>query len=152
MSNVEQRLQDLGFEIPAVAPPIGSFCATLCVGDLIYVSGHTSILKDVAAYKGQLGTSIGIEDATKGAQIAALRCIGALAGVVELDRVKIVKVTGFVNAATDFTQHPAVINGASDLLLAVFGENGKHARCAIGVSSLPGNACVEIEVIAQILS
>lgn len=151
MTKVEERLKERGFTLPEPAAPIGSFCATVQVGNLIYVSGHTSNLKGVAQYEGKLGKTIEKEEAYKGAEIAALRCMGALKQAADLDHIKIVKVTGFVNASDDFTGHPAVINGASDLLEYAFGEHGRHARCAIGVASLPGNACVEVELIAQIL-
>lgn len=151
MSETEKRINELGFTIPVPAPPIGSFASTVTCGPFIYVSGHASILKDVVSYKGQVGNTISPEEAAKGAQIAALRCVGALKAATDLDKIKILKVNGYVNAAPDFSAHPAVINGASDFLEAAFLDRGKHARCAIGVSSLPGNACVEVEMIAQIL-
>lgn len=151
MTNVELKLKEMGYAIPEPGEPVGSFCASVQIGDIIYVSGHTSNLKDVAQYFGKLGKTITTEEAYKGAEIAALRCIGALNKAADLDYLKIVKVTGFVNSAEDFTAHPTVINGASNLFEHVFGEKGRHARCAIGVASLPGNACVEVELIAQVL-
>ena len=150
MGNVKDRLKQLGLSLPAAPVPVANYVSAQTAGDLIYLSGQTAHMADgTLLYPGKVGMEVSIEEAYQSARAAALRLISALAAQADLDQVKIVRVTGYVNAAADFADQPAVINGASDLIVEVFGENGKHARSAIGVGSLPGNASVEVEVIAQ---
>lgn len=148
---VEQKIKELGLEIPVPGTPIGSFVTAMRSGDMIYVSGNTSILRGKTGYTGKLGDTVTVEEGRKAARLAGLRCIGALQSVANLDKIRILEVIGFINAVPEFTEHPAVLNGASDLFVNVFGENGKHARCAIGVASLPGRASVEITLTAKVL-
>ena len=140
-----QRLKELGLDLPVPTP--GKLLPAVQVGDLVFTSGNTS------PQKGKVGKDLTVEEAYEGARIAALRCLGAVAETVgNLDRVvRIVKLLGFVNCAEGFSNTPQVIHGATDLLVELFGEKaGRHARSAIGVYQLPGDAAVEVEMIVQV--
>lgn len=146
----EEKIEQLGYKLPMPRSPIGSYMRTQWQGNVIYVSGTGSRSSDMS-YCGKVGRDLSIEEGYKAAQLSGLSIITTLKEALhDLDRVKrIVKVIGFINASDDFTEHPKVLNGASDLFLEIFGELGKHARSAIGVSSLPGNLAVEIEVVVE---
>lgn len=148
---VADRLAELGLVLPAVATPAGSYVPAIASGDLVFTAGQLPFVDGVLARTGLLGAEVGVEEAADLAATAALNALAAVAGVLGgLDRVvRIVKVTGFVASAPGFTQQPAVINGASDLLVEVFGEHGRHARSAVGVAALPLGSPVEVELIAQ---
>ena len=118
-------------------------------GKLIYASGQTAWVKGDLQYAGKVGGSVSVEEAYESAKLSALNCLSAIATVADLDSIRIVRVTGYVNAVPEFGDQPRVINGASELLQALYGENGRHARSAIGVGSLPTNASVEVEIIAE---
>lgn len=147
-STVEQRLNDLGIALPTGRTPAANYVPVRRLGCAAYVSGHTS--KET---RGKVGADVSAEAAYAAARSVAIALLGTLSQAgIALDRVRVVKVLGMVNSAPDFTAQPAVINGASDLLIAVLGEeNGAHARSAIGVAQLPGNAAVEIEAIFEVL-
>ena len=150
MGNVEKRLMELGLTLPQCPVPVANYLTSFNTGDLIFVSGQTAWQPDGSLlHPGKVGADVTPEQAYESARLSALRLISELAATADLDRVRIVKLNGYVNAALDFEGHPAVVNGASDLLVQVFGENGRHARTAVGVGSLPNNASVEIEIIAQ---
>ncbi len=151
MSNAEKNLQAKGFAVPQPTAPVGAYAPAVQVGDTVYTSGQLP-LANGALVKGKLGQDISIEDAYKAAQTCCLNALGALRALVgDLDKVeKVVKVVGFVNSAPDFTDHPKVINGASELLGEAFGEAGIHARSAVGVACLPLGACCEVEVIFKL--
>ena len=147
---IEQELEKMGLSVPEVASGIGSFVPAVQSGNLLFISGNTGArLYD---FRGKLGTDVSIEQGYEAAKCAMLGCLAAARSVLgDLDRIeRVVKVLGFVNAGEDFIDTPKVINGGSDLLIALYGENGKHARSAIGVYALPGNAPVEIEMIVQV--
>ena len=147
---IEQELEKMGLSVPEVASGIGSFVPAVQSGNLLFISGNTGArLYD---FRGKLGTDVSIEQGYEAAKCAMLGCLAAARSVLgDLDRIeRVVKVLGFVNAGDDFIDTPKVINGGSDLLIALYGENGKHARSAIGVYALPGNAPVEIEMIVQV--
>lgn len=148
---IRDKLAELGSVLPLVSPPIGSYADTVTVGDLIYVSGKGPKRADGTFSKGRLGAEVSITQGYQDALQAGLSVLATLESVLgDLDRVRqIVKLTGFVNAVPEFQQHPAIINGCSDLFVDVFGDRGKHARSAVGVSSLPFGMTVEIEVIVQ---
>jgi enamine deaminase RidA (YjgF/YER057c/UK114 family) len=150
--SAEQKAKQLGLELGAGSPAIGNYVAAVTTGSLIYISGQVPIRPDGSPVVGKVGEDVTVEEAYEAARIATvglLTRVRAEAG--SLDRVKrVVKLTGFVNAATDFTQHPQVVNGASDLLAAVFGDKGLHARAAVGVSSLPLGVPVEVEMIVEV--
>jgi len=154
MSNegVEERLRQLGFELPVVAQPVAEYVPAKRVGDLVYVSGQGPIRDGTPVFVGQVGDEVSPEQGYEAAQICALNCLAAIKSVTgSLDEVKsVVHLRGFVNSAADFVDQPRVINGASELLVSVFGERGKHARAALGTSSLPGNIPTEVEIIVQV--
>ena len=148
---VADRLAELGLVLPPVAAPAGAYVPAIATGELVFTAGQLPFVDGVLARTGVLGADVEVEEA---ADLAATAALGALAAVADLlgglDRVvRIVKVTGFVASAPGFTQQPAVINGASNLLTDVFGDHGKHARSAVGVAALPLGSPVEVELVAQ---
>ena len=151
--SIEQRLKDLKITLPKVGPPLGSYVHAKRVGNLLYLSGKGPHGSDGGMPKGKLGAGMSIEDGYRHARQVGLVLISAMRDALggDLDRVEdIVKVLGMVNAAPDFADHPKVINGCSELFVEVFGERGRHARSAVGMSSLPGGIPVEIEVIVAV--
>lgn len=148
-----ERIKELGLTIPTVPTPLAAYIPGTIVGNLAMTSGQLPMVSGVLEHKGKLGENISVEIGQKEAQKAVMNCLGVIDSIVEggLDNIeKIVKLTVFVSCNATFTEHPKVANGASDLLLSIFGEKGKHARAAVGVASLPLDAPVEIELIAQI--
>ena len=148
---VEQELERLGLELPpAPASQAGSYVPAVQTGNLLFVSGHTG--SALYAYRGKLGRDVTVEEGYEAARLTMLACLGSVQRFLgDLDRVeRVVKLLGFINAADGFTDTPRVLNGASDLLIELYGENGKHARSAIGVAALPGNAPVEVEMVLQV--
>ena len=140
-----QRLKELGLELPKPTP--GKLLPAVQVGELVFTSGNTS------PQKGKVGRDLTVEEAYQGAREAALRCLGAVEATIgSIDRVvRVVKLLGFVNCAEGFSNTPQVMHGATDLLVEIFGEEaGRHARSAIGVYQLPGDAAVEVELIVQV--
>ncbi len=152
MSTPEERLQELGIELPDVVRPVASYVPTVRTGSLVYTAGQVPLVKGELGAPGRVGAGVGAEGAAKQAGICALNAVAALkAEVGELSQVvRIVKVVGFVASAPDFTGQPQVVNGASDLLAEVFGDAGKHARSAVGVAVLPLDVPVEVELIAEV--
>ena len=151
--SIEQRLKDLKITLPKVGPPLGSYVHAKRVGNLLYLSGKGPHGTDGGMPKGKLGAGMSIEDGYRHARQVGLVLISAMRDALggDLDRVEdIVKVLGMVNAAPDFADHPKVINGCSELFVEVFGDCGRHARSAVGMSSLPGGIPVEIEVIVAV--
>ena len=149
--SIEERLKELGVRLPIVSQPIAEYVPAKRVGDLIYVSGQGPVRDGKAVYVGQVGCEVSLDEASKAAEICALNCLAAIKSVVDsLEEVaEVVQVRGFVNSADDFHDQPKVINGASDLLVKVFGDRGRHVRAALGTSNLPGNIPVEIEMIVK---
>jgi enamine deaminase RidA (YjgF/YER057c/UK114 family) len=152
MSTPEDRIRELGLEIPEVAAPLASYVPAARSGSYVYTSGQLPIVKGELVATGKVGASVDPERAAELARLCVLNAIAAVrAEVGELSRVRrIVKVVGFVASAPDFFGQPQVINGASDLLGEVFGDAGTHARSAVGVAVLPRNAPVEVELIAEV--
>ncbi len=150
--NTEQRLDELGIALPSVGAPIGNYVHAKRVGNLLYLSGKGPPEVDGRMPKGKLGAGMSVEEGYRHARGVGLVLIAAMREALgDLDRVAdIVKVLGMVNAAPDFEDHPKVVNGCSDLLVEVFGERGRHARSAVGMSSLPGGIPVEIEIIVAV--
>ena len=148
---IADRLAELGLVLPEVAVPAGAYVPAVASGDLVFTAGQLPFIDGVLARTGVLGDDVSVEDAADLAATAALNALAAVSGLLDgLDRViRIVKVTGFVASAPGFTQQPAVVDGASNLLVGVFGEHGKHARSAVGVAALPLGSPVEVELIAQ---
>jgi enamine deaminase RidA (YjgF/YER057c/UK114 family) len=150
----EEKIVALGFELPPALPPRFSYIPYRQVGDLIFLAGHGPRLPDNTYRSGKISSDDQIPGAYADAQLTALNILATLKSAVgELGRIKaFIKVLGMVNAAPTFTDHPKVINGCSDLLVDVFGDVGRHARSAVGMSSLPSDMTVEIEVIVQIVT
>ena len=148
----EERIRDLGLELPEAVPPLASYVPAVRSGAFVYTAGQVPIVKGELAGIGKVGAEIDVERAAELARVCVLNAIAAVkAEVGELSRVRrIVKVVGFVASAPDFYGQPQVVNGASDLLGEVFGDAGKHARSAVGVAVLPRNVPVEVELIAEV--
>ena len=145
---IDERLADLGIELPPVPAPAGNYVHAVRTGNLLYLSG-----KGPGNVIGKVGGGISVEDAYRHARETGLVLIAVMRQELgSLDRVsRIVKVLGMVNAVPDFGQQPKVVNGCSDLFVEVFGEKGRHARSAVGMGSLPGGIPVEIEVIVEVV-
>lgn len=152
MSKVEDRLTALGHTIPDPGPPVANFVNAVRTGNLVFVSGHGPQRDGKMVYVGKVGKDVDVETGRKAAELVMLNCLGTLKKELgDLDRVtRVVKLLGMVNCSPDFTEQPKVINGASDLLVAAFGEAGRHARSAVGMSSLPFDISVEIEMIVEV--
>ncbi len=150
--NYEEKIKELGFELPQAPTPLASYVPTVRSGNLVFTAGQVPVKDGKLIYAGKVGKDISAEDAQKAAQICALNCLSVVkAKIGSLENIKrIVKISVFVNSAEGFTEQPKVANGASDLLVEIFGEAGKHARSAVGVNELPIDAAVEIEMIAEI--
>lgn len=148
---VADRLAELGLVLPEVAAPAGSYVPAVASGELVFTSGQLPFIDGTLPTTGVLGLDVSVEAAVDLAAVAALNGLAAVASLLGgLDRVvRVVKVTGFVASAPGFTQQPAVINGASNLLVDVFGEHGRHARSAVGVAALPLGSPVEVELVVQ---
>jgi len=148
---IEARLKELGISLPAPPAPVASYVPAVTSGNLLFVSGQITAAPDGLKYVGTVGKEISIEDGKAAARLCAVNLLAQVKAAVDLDRVKrCVKLSVFVNAVPGFSQHPEVANGASDLMVEVFGEAGKHARAAVGAGSLPRNVAVEVEAIFEI--
>ena len=149
---IEERLAELGIILPPAPQPVASYIPVKVVGDLAWVAAQIPMLDGAVTVAGRVGGEVTIDDANAGARRCALQALAALqAALGTLDRVKgIVKLDVFVASATGFTDHPKVANGASDLLVEVFGDEGRHARAAVGVPELPLGAAVEVALLVQV--
>jgi len=150
--SIVQRLKELGIELPPVAVPAAAYVPFVRTGDLVFVSGHIA-KRDGKPHAGQLGRTLDTAAGQAAARAVAIDLLGTLqAAVGDLERVRrIVKLMSLVNSTADYTEHHLVTNGASELMVQVFGpERGAHARSAFGVAQLPLGACVEIELIAEV--
>jgi enamine deaminase RidA (YjgF/YER057c/UK114 family) len=149
---IEQKLEELGIKIPEAPKPLAAYIPATIVGNLVYTAGQLPIVESKLIIEGKLGRDLSTDNGIKAAEICAINCLSAIKSAIgNLNKIRrIVKVTVFVNSAEGFTQQPQVANGASELLVNIFGEAGKHVRSAVGVNELPINAPVEIEMIAEI--
>jgi enamine deaminase RidA (YjgF/YER057c/UK114 family) len=152
MSRIDDRLKQLGIELPEARKPVANFVACVQTGNTVFVSGQVTAWNGQYLHIGKVGRDISLEEGQKAARVCALNVLAqARAFLGDLDRVKrVVMVQGFVNAVPEFTEHPKVINGASDVLVDVFGEAGKHARFALGAGSLPFNVAVEVAAVLEV--
>lgn len=150
--SASERLRQLGLELPTVFPPAGNYLGCKRDGDLLYVGGHGPVRPDGTAVLGKVGGSVTLEQAKEAAKLTALSLLATVnAELGSLDAVEqILKVFGMVNCAPGFNRTPQVIDGCSDLLVAVFGDAGRHTRSAVGLAELPFDICVEIEMILRI--
>lgn len=149
--SIDERLQELGITLPDVPAPVANYVLARRSGSTLYLSGHLG-KRDGKLIRGRLGEELTRDDGYALARAAAIDVLAsARAALGSLDAVQqVVKVTGFVSSAADFTEQPAVVNGASDLFVDVFGERGKHARSSIGVAQLPLGAAVEVEAVFEV--
>ncbi|NHN56832.1 RidA family protein [Calidifontibacter sp. DB0510] len=151
MSQVEDRLAELGLSIPAVAAPVAAYVPVIRDGNLVMTSGQLPMIDGELAATGKVGAEVSQEDASKHARTCALNAIAAVKSIVDdLDTVRVIKVVGFVASDPSFTGQPGVINGASELIAQAFGDKGQHARSAVGVAVLPLDAPVEVEITCSV--
>ncbi len=152
MSKIEERLKDKNLTLPDTPKPVAAYIPAKQTGNLVFTAGQLPMVNGELISKGLLGQDVEIDEANRAARICTLNALAAIKGVIgDLDRIKqIVRVVGYVASVPTFTQQPAVVNGASELLLEIFGENGKHARSAVGMAVLPLNASVEIELTVEV--
>lgn len=152
MMSVEARLRELGIEIPPVPTPAAMYVPAVQTGNLVYTSGQIPTRGGTLIARGQVGMEVSVDTATEACRVACLNALAAVQSLAgSLERVeRVVRVTGYVSSAGGFTDQPTVVNGASNLLVELFGERGQHARSAIGVAELPLDAPVEIELIVEL--
>ncbi len=151
--NLEQKLKELGYELPQAAPPAANYVPYVVSGAHVYVAGQIPFLNGQAGFQGRLGDDMDVETAVEAARACGLNILAQVNAAVSGDWsrvVRCVKLGGFVACVPEFTDHPVVINGASDLMAAVMGEAGQHARFAVGASSLPLGVAVEIDAVFEI--
>ena len=150
--SVKEKLASLGLTLPTAAAPVAAYVPAVKTGNLVFTAGQLPVVDGKLGLTGKVGSDVTPEDAKKMAEICALNALAAISLVADIDQIeKIVRVGGFVNGVPGFVAIPAVINGASELLIKLFGDvNGKHARTAVGVAELPLNAPVEIEMVVQL--
>ena len=150
--NPEAKLDSMGIVLPQPATPVANFVNSVQVGNLLFLSGNGPLKADGKFITGIVGEDLTIEEGYEAARLTGINQIAILKSALgDLSRVKrVIRATGMVNASPDFTQHPSVVNGFSDLMVEVFGERGKHTRAAVGMASLPFNIAVEIDMIVEI--
>ena len=152
-TRIEERLKELGLELPKASAPGANYIPYVRSGNLVYISGQVCQRNGERRFIGKLGREFTLEQGQEAARICALNVIAQLLAAIDGDFsrfVRCVRVGGYVNSAPDFLNHPQVINGASDLFVAVLGEEGRHARTAIGVSALPYDVAVEVDAVFEI--
>ena len=154
---IEKKLTQMGLTLPPPQPPVANYVPAVQVGSLLFVSGHgPAFVRDgkIQYIRGKLGRDLSVEEGYEAAKQVTLNILQSIKGVIgDLDRVRrIVKVLGFVNCTEDFPDQPKVINGASDLLVALYGDRGRHARSAVGMYQLPFGIAVEIEMVVEVES
>jgi enamine deaminase RidA (YjgF/YER057c/UK114 family) len=149
----DARLAELGIDLPRAVPPAANYVPARRSGNLVYIAGQVPVADGKDQFVGKLGRDVSIEDGQKAARLCAINILAqlrtALGGSLD-DVVGCLRLGGFVNAVPEFGDHPKVINGASDLMVAVFGEAGRHARAAVGCGSLPRNVAVEVDAIFEV--
>lgn len=150
--DIKSRLEAKGLTLPSAPAAVANYVPFCLVGDLLYISGQISKAADGSLIAGKLGADLTVEQGMEAASACALNILAqANAALGDLNRIaQLVRITGFVNATPDFTDHPRVVNGASDLFVELLGDAGRHTRAAVGVSSLPANCAVEIDAIVRI--
>ncbi len=152
-AEVEARLADLGIEIPEAAAPVANYVGFARAGNLVFVSGQVPLQDGEVKYRGKVGADLSVEDGQAAARLCAVNVIAQLKAACDgdLDRVRrIVRLGGFVNSTPEFADQPKVVNGASDLMVAVFADKGKHSRAAVSAGSLPLGVAVEVDAVAEI--
>ncbi len=149
---VEARLAEMGLTLPGAPAPIANYVRAVRTGNLLFVSGHGPFRDGKTQFVGKVGKELSVEEGYKSAQLVCLNCLAsAKEALGDLDRVKrVVKLLGMVNCTPEFGHQPEVINGASDLLVALYGDRGRHARSAVGMGALPRGISVEIEMVLEV--
>ena len=153
MGAIDKRLAELGITLPEAAKPIANYVPWVRTGNLVFISGQGPVENGKVVYPGCLGKDVSLEEGAKSARLCAINVLAQLKDACggDLDRVKrVVKLLGFVNSTADFKDHPKVINGASDLMVEVFGDKGRHARSAVASPSLPMGISTEVEAIIEV--
>ena len=152
MENIEQRLSQLGIKLPNTAVPAGSYVPYVLEKNLLWISGQVPFWNGKVKYRGKVSSEVSMDDAIMAARLCGLNILAQIKTALrDLNRVEqMIKLSGFVNSSSDFTDHPIVINGASDLMVDVFGELGRHTRVAIGASSLPLNSTTEVDALVRV--
>ena len=150
--DIEGKLQQMGLILPSAPAPVANRLSTVRTGNLVFVGGHVSNHADGSIIAGKVGRDLSVEQGYDAARLAALSLLSSLkVAVGDLDQVKrIIRLFCMVNCTEDFGDQPRVANGASDLFVNLFGDRGRHARAAVGMQSLPGNACVELEMVVEV--
>ncbi len=155
MGMIDDRLAELGVTLPEAAAPVANYAGWVHAEDLIYTAGQLPMLDGKPQYAGRLGADLSVEEGAAAARLCAINALAQARAALadgDLDRiVRVVKLVGYVNATPDFTDHPQVLNGASDLMVDIFGEKGRHARSAVGVASLPLGVAVELEAVFEVV-
>ena len=150
-TDVRAKLAELGLTLPVAALPIAAYVPAVRTGNIVFTAGQLPLVDGAMAETGKTGGDVSVERAKELAQICALNALAAVALVADINKiVKVVRVVGYVNGIPGFANHPAVVNGASELFVHIWGDAGKHARSAIGVAELPLNSPVEIELTVEI--
>jgi len=149
---IEEKLNELGFQIPEAPKPLASYIPVTRTGNLVFTAGQIPLKDGILNHEGKVGREVSLENAVKAAELCTINCLSVIKSEIgSLDNIrKIIKVTVFVNSADGFTDQPKVANGASDLLVKIFGDYGKHVRSAVGTNELPINSSVEIEMIVEV--
>ena len=149
---IEDKLAQMGLKLPAAGKPVANYVPAVRSGKLVFLSGHGPVMDDGSLITGKVGADLTLDEGYDAAKRVALILLASLKSEIgDLDKVRrVVKLLGMVNCTPDFTDQPSVINGASDLLVELFGDKGRHARSAVGMNALPMNIAVEIEMIVEI--
>ncbi len=149
--NVRTKLEEMGLSVPVAPIPLAAYLPAVRTGNLIFTAGQLPLIDGQIVATGKVGREVTAENGKRLAEVCALNCLAAVETIVPLEKIsRIIRVVGYVNSATGFTNQPVVINGASELFLNLWGDSGKHARSAVGVAELPLNAPVEIELTVEI--
>ena len=151
MIDVRAKLAELNLTLPVAAKPVAAYVPAIRTGNLVFTAGQLPMVDGALSASGKVGDKVSVDDAKKLAEICAVNALAAVETVADINKIaRVVRVVGYVNGVAGFTQQPAVINGASELFLHIFGDAGKHARSAVGVAELPLDAPVELELTVEI--
>lgn len=151
MTDVRAKLNELGLALPVAAKPVAAYVPAVRTGNIVFTAGQLPMSDGALVANGKVGSKISIDQAKELAQLCAINALAAVETIVDVNKiVRVVRVVGYVNGEPGFNSHPAVINGASELFLHIWGEAGKHARSAIGVAELPFDAPVEVELTVEV--
>ena len=151
MIDVRAKLAEVGLTLPVAAKPVAAYVPAIRTGNIVFTAGQLPLVNGAMPATGKVGDKVTIEEAKKLAEVCALNALAAVETVADVNKiVRVVRVVGYVNGVAGFTSQPAVVNGASELFIQIFGEAGKHARSAVGIAELPLDAPVELELTVEI--